>query len=106
MRTHQMKISCSDDGRICNNEGRRQLQFDSIENVPSVTPAAIMAPAYQDSLNNPVMTPRSRGYVSSAISCEAPLMAKGMPKPSKMRDTTNMETAAISYTLLKKAGDA
>lgn len=41
-----MKMSCSIAGAIWRSEGRRQDQSLGMEKVPSVVPAAIIAPAY------------------------------------------------------------
>lgn len=107
-----MNMSCSVDGSSWSSDGRRQLQLLSQENVPRVTPAAMMAPAYQLSLNRPVMTDRSLGYASSAMSWEAPLMAYTIPMPRMMRATRNMATGRTlvsidredSQTSLEPAG--
>jgi hypothetical protein len=72
---NQMHVSCRIDGTACTTEGMRHAQLSGLAKVPSVTPAAMMAPAYlvtmvsnvtlllkvlldtyQDSLNNPLMT--------------------------------------------------
>ena len=63
-----MKVSCSRDGSICNNDGILQDQSSGLEKVPRVTPAAIIAPAYQLSLKSPLRTAEWRGKVSSAMS--------------------------------------
>lgn len=43
---NHMKMSCNIDGAIWRSDGIRQLQSFGIANVPSVTPAATIAPAY------------------------------------------------------------
>ena len=91
-----MKMSCNVDGKSWRSEGNRQLQLLSQEYVPSVTPAAMIAPAYQLSLNKPVITDRSLGYANSAMSCEAPLMAYTIPIPRMILATRNIATAKVS----------
>ena len=85
-----MNVSCRTDGATWTREGIRQAQLLGMEYVPSVTPAAMMAPAYQLSLNKPLMTLVWRGYVNSAINCEAPEIQNGMPMPRRRRATRNM----------------
>jgi hypothetical protein len=111
---NQMKVTWSKDGTICRSDGicrakgssqlgvsdiilgsilwshTRQAQSLFIENVPRVHPAAIIAPTYQLSLKRPLRTAVCRGYVSSAMSCDAPLIQNGMPIPRRIRATRNM----------------
>ena len=70
----------------------RQPQLEDICNVPSVTPAATMAPMNQEALKSEPILARSFGYASSPIMEDAATMAKGMPKPSRNRATTNIAT--------------
>src|SRR3569833_2452815 len=100
--TNQMNVSCSKDGVAWTRDGMRHDHSSGREKVPSVTPAAMMAPAYQDSLNSPFRMPASRGYASSAISCDAPEMQKGIPMPRSRRDTRNMATVARAHRLSKR----
>ena len=87
-----MNMSCSDEGKSCNKDGNRQLQLLSQEYVPRVMPAAKIAPAYQLSLKRPVITDRSFGYVSSAMSWDAPLIPYTIPMPRMILATRNMAT--------------
>jgi hypothetical protein len=59
-------------------------------NVPSVTPAATIAPTNHEALKSDVITARSLGYDSSPMRVEAATMANGMPRPRIHREMTNM----------------
>lgn len=87
-----MKVSCRREGAAWRMDGMRHAQLLGIEWVPRVMPAARMAPINQDTLNRPVTIARSRGYVNSATSCDAPDTAQEIPMPITKREAMNMPT--------------
>ena len=58
---NQMNVSWSKDGAICSRDGILHAQSFGMENVPRVTPAAMIAPTYQLSLKRPLSTAVWRG---------------------------------------------
>jgi len=114
---NQMKASWRRDGAIWRSVGIFHAQLSGLLNVPRVTPAAIIAPAYQDyptlvfkggewpqdiitSLNKPFITDVWLGYTSSAMSIEAPPIANGIPRPRMKREARNMPMSFESVWMI------
>lgn len=79
-------------GTNCNALGILHAHVFGIAKVPSVVPAAAIAPTNQLALKREVKVARSLGYDNSPMRDEAATIANGIPIPSKILPMINMGT--------------